>query len=322
MPNQKLFKELFEKYTTGDISESERELFFQMIQSNPDDSYMGMLMDDLYEKIKSQEIVDLPVVETAFVEKRKGKVRQILYKAAAAAVISGVIILTALSYFNKKEDYKISLAENIHQTTRAQRDFILLPDSTQVWMNAVSDIRFPKEFAQDKREVYIEGEAFLDVKHADKIPFIIHLPGNIHVTVLGTSFNIKAFPDRDQAIISVKRGSVKVSRGDKDLSVLTAGQELRLNKDNNNISVKTVAIANISSWQQGNLYFNDMILKDVLKDIAQQKNIQIKIDNDKLGNTIISTGFKPDETGEDMLKIIQALTDCSIRLQDGVYILY
>jgi transmembrane sensor len=322
MLNKDLFTELFEKYTSGSCTDAERESFFQIVRQHPDDPLMSLLMDGLYEKIKKGEGEQFQHTQSPVVEMRPGKVRKLVYKVTAAAVLTGVIILSVLYLSNDSGDYKSKLAGNIRRTAKAEQGFILLPDSTQIWTNASTDVRYPKEFAKDKREIYLEGEAFLDVKHAEKVPFIIHLPGKISVTVLGTAFNIKAFPDRGQAIISVKRGRVSVSKGKQVLSVLTVGQEIQVSMKNNSAAVKKVAAEQISGWQTGNLYFNDMLLSDVVKDISLQKNIEIKIEGEKLANTIIKAGFKKDETISGMLAVIKALTDCSIREENGVYTLY
>ncbi len=322
MLNKALFTELFEKYTSGTCTVAERESFFQLVRQYPNDPLINSILDELYEKIKIDEKNQPQFEQKPTVVMSSGKVRKLVYKVAAAAVFTGAIILSAVYFFNDKVNYKSKLAGSIHRTKKAQKDFLLLPDSTQIWVNASTDVRYPKVFASDKREIYLEGEAFLDVKHAEQKPFIIHLPGNISVTVLGTAFNIKAFPDREQAIVSVKRGKVRVSRGNKELSVLTEGQEVRVNTKNSNIAIKQVIVEQINSWQEGNYYFNDIMLKDVVKDIAQQKNIEIKIEGEKLSNTIINTGFKKDETVTGIMSIIKAITDCNIRQEKGVYILY
>lgn len=296
---------------------------FKLILQYPNDPLLDMLMDDLYEKVKS-EAANVQYERGAVVEMNTTPryVRSIVYRIAAVAIFTGIIIGLAVYFLNSKEDYKSKLAGNIRQTAKAQQDFILLPDSTQIWINASTDLRYPKKFDTDKREIYLEGEAFLDVKHAEDVPFVIHLPGRISVTVLGTAFNIKAFPDRNQAIITVQRGKVRVSKGNKVLSTLTVGQEIRVSINNDLSVVRNVAIDQISTWQNGNLYFNDMLLKDVVKDISQQKNIDIEIENEKLANTVIKTGFKKDESIKEILSIIKVLTDCSIKEENGVFILF
>jgi ferric-dicitrate binding protein FerR (iron transport regulator) len=91
-----------------------------------------------------------------------------------------------------------------------------------VWLNAASSLEFPDKFSGSKREVYLTGEAFFDVKHSDKSPFLIHTK-NITTTVVGTAFNIKAYVNQKVIIVSVSRGKVKVSRDDQLIATLTKG---------------------------------------------------------------------------------------------------
>src|SRR5439155_2315167 len=104
-----------------------------------------------------------------------------------------------------------------------EQKYLLLPDSTQVWLNAASSLEFPEAFQSGKREVYLVGEAFFDVKHAENRPFIIHT-GNVTTRVVGTAFNIKGYPDQPDVIVSVKRGKVQVSKNEKLVATLTVGQ--------------------------------------------------------------------------------------------------
>ncbi|MFV0605979.1 MAG: FecR family protein [Niabella sp.] len=321
MLERELFIQLFNKYAAGTCTPTERETFFQIIRSNPDHPLVSELMDDLYETVKEEAALEAEDW-ASMPEKPKGKVRSMFYKIAIAAMLIGVISYLSIRFLNKRVDYKEKITGNILQTPKAHSNYVLLSDSTQVWVNAATELRYPKQFAKDKREIYLEGEAFLDVKHADKVPFIVHLPGGTAVTVLGTAFNIKAFPDRQQLIVTVKRGKVSVSKNDKVLKVLTVGQELKVGMKNNSTAVNNVDIEKITSWQSGILYFNDMMLKDVVKDINQQKDINIQIDNEKLANTIISTRFDKQETTTGILNVLKTITDCKVKEQNGTYILY
>ena len=115
-------------------------------------------------------------------------------------------------------------------TERAEYKYILLPDSTQVWLNAGSTLDYPEHFDEATREVTLVGEAYFDVKHAAEHPFIIHT-GQIQTTVLGTAFNINAYTDRSNIQVSVSRGKVKVSRGDQLIAMLVKGQEVKVSQN-------------------------------------------------------------------------------------------
>ena len=139
-------------------------------------------------------------------------------------------------------------------TERKEQRYLLLPDSTQVWLNAASSLEFPDKFKGNKREVFLTGEAFFDVKHADNSPFLIHTK-NVTTTVVGTAFNIRAYPDQKMITVSVSRGKVKVSRNDQLIATLTKGQQVKVNntKDKDPVIEEEVAVEKINSWQQGDL---------------------------------------------------------------------
>lgn len=315
MKNQVLFKELFEKYSSGNCTTEEREEFFKQIRFHHDNSVMIDLMDNLYEEVKNEESL-------VKAEPKSIKIKQFIYKVTAAAVFIGIIAASLFYFFSYQNNYKLKLAGYSYKTKKAQRNYILLPDSTQIWMSASTDIRYPKKFAKDKREIYLEGEAYLDVKHTKDIPFIIHMPNDIAVTVLGTAFNIKSFVDREQMIVSVKRGKVRISKGTQVLSTLTVGQELRIKLETNAVTVKKIDTVQINNWQNGNVYFNDIAIKDLIKDISEQKNVKITIDNEKLANMVISVGFKKDESIKGVLEVIKAISDCQILEENGAFRLF
>ena len=123
-------------------------------------------------------------------------------------------------------------------TERAEYKYILLPDSTQVWLNAGSTLDYPEHFDETTREVTLTGEAYFDVKHAAEHPFIIHT-GQIQTTVLGTAFNINAYTDRSNIQVSVSRGKVKVSRGDQLIATLVKGQEVKVSQTGDTGSAKS-----------------------------------------------------------------------------------
>lgn len=322
MINKETFKQLFEKYTSGTMDGAERELFFQWIKENPNDPLIGDLMDDLYKYGSAKDQHENLSGQARLIPMRRSRRLRLFFQLAAAVLILAVAGLSIIWFNRSSDNYKTKLAGNGLQTQKAESQYVLLSDSTQVWVNASTDLRYPKKFDQDKREVYLEGEAFFDVKHADKVPFIIHLPGKTSVTVLGTAFNIKAFPDRQQVIVSVTRGRVSVKKEDKLIKVLTVGQEVRVGIDDNSTAFKEVSVDKINNGQSGIVFFDDLPLKDVVKDISQQKNVDIRIENEKLANTVINTSFDKSETVKGMLDVIKAMTDCQIKNENGAYIIY
>ncbi|MFV0606992.1 MAG: hypothetical protein ACK5NK_14250, partial [Niabella sp.] len=118
MLERELFIQLFNKYTAGACTPTERETFFQMIRSNPDHPLLSELMDDLYETVKEEAALEAED-QASTPEKPKGKVRSMFYKIAIAAMLIGVISYLSIRFLNKRVDYKEKITGNILQTPKA-----------------------------------------------------------------------------------------------------------------------------------------------------------------------------------------------------------
>jgi transmembrane sensor len=206
-------------------------------------------------------------------------------------------------------------------TERKEQGYLLLPDSTQVWLNAASSLEFPDKFKENKREVYLTGEAFFDVKHADNIPFLIHTK-NVITTVVGTAFNIKAYPDQKVIIVSVSRGKVKVSRNDQLIATLTKGQQVKVNNTKDkDVVEKEVAVEKINSWQQGDLVYDDMAFEDIVKDLQNIFNVEIKIEDQVIRQLSITTSFNRDIGAQKAVTILCRFTKRQLVNENGTLII-
>jgi len=205
-------------------------------------------------------------------------------------------------------------------TERSEYKYLLLPDSTQVWLNASSTLEFPEHFGPDKREVTLSGEAYFDVRHSERAPFVIYT-GKISTTVLGTSFNIKAYPDRQHIVVSVSTGKVKVSYDDVALATLVKGQQVKIDRRLNTVEEKKIAPAEVAAWQQGNMSYDDEALEDIVADLERLYNVRIRIDNNAIRTLKVSTSFRREIGIEQALQVLCKLTDTMLRQSDGWYII-
>ncbi len=324
---------LFLKYLENTCSRQEMEEFFAYIKKAKTDEELRSLIKKVYEEIKlshpSLTYVDedgkLVFSESAGETnitslKKTGKNRYVRAFALAASIIivAGIIWVGS----TPAKHNKITAVETLTKkfTERKEQKYLLLPDSTQVWLNAASSLQFPDEFKSDKREVYLTGEAFFDVKHADKIPFLIHTR-NITTTVLGTAFNIKAYNDQKEIMVSVTRGKVKVSRDNKLIAVLTKGRAVKIGNDTLQITEKEVAVENISAWQHGNLVYDDTPLEDIVKDLQNVFNTEIRIEDTVVSRSNVTTSFSRDIGAEKAVNILGRLVNKKVVSEKGTLII-
>jgi len=196
----------------------------------------------------------------------------------------------------------------------------LLPDSTQVWLNAASTLEYPNRFAPGKREVYLTGEAWFDVKHAKKQPFLIHT-GKVTTLVLGTAFNIKAYPGRENIIVSVSRGKVRVNYEEKEVATLTPGQQVKVSNSNNTAVQKSIAVTETAPWQQGNLVYDDETINDIIADLERIYDVTIRLQNSTLGKERVTTSFRRETGVGNALQLLCNLTDTRLKQVNNMYVI-
>src|SRR5690349_19858554 len=157
-------KYLFRKYLSNASTTEEFDEIFSHLHNRDNDISVGNTIEEAYEhELRSSAT--------------KKSYRSIL--AIAAAILIIVLAGTALMVTNDSGQKTLAVQQNPSKTTikateRSEYKYLLLPDSTQVWLNAESTLEFPESFDNKRREVHLKGEAYFDVKHADKIPFIIY----------------------------------------------------------------------------------------------------------------------------------------------------
>jgi len=325
---------LFRQYLENKCSRQELEEFFSYIRAAGHDEELRNLIKNLYENTEQIPSIQTYVNEngTLILTDKPGVQSGVSLlpgtrprgRLAIAALILLLItaapILWLVNRPGRHHPAPVAAALTKRTTERSEYKYLLLPDSTQVWLNASSTLEFPAHFGTDKREVTLSGEAYFDVRHSERGPFIIHT-GKISTTVLGTSFNIKAYPDRQRVIVSVRTGKVRVSYNDVILSTLVKGQQVKVNSQLNSVEEKKIAPARVAEWQQGNMSYDDEAFQDIVADLERLYNVKIRIDNDTIRTLKITTSFRREIGIEQALQILCKLTDTMLRQSDGWYII-
>lgn len=325
---------LFMQYYNNKSTRKELEEFFQIINRAKHDDEINDLIKNVYDEIKQsnpsltyineegklvlqepdwlyQPVADEPVVTIG---------RKLPVWSIAAGII--LIMSIGIGFWKfKPQPGTAELAVVKKFTERTEHKYLLLSDSTQVWLNASSTIDYPEKFNPEKREVYLTGEAYFDVKHADKVPFVIHT-GDISTVVLGTAFNIKAYTGQQHITVSVKRGKVQVMQKDKVISTLIKGQGVKIDRKNRQYKMieKTDSGSEVGSWQYGYLVYEDENFEDIISDMQSVYNVDIRIKNDQLKDLVVTTSFNRNIGVERALEILCRLTDSKLEVKDNQYV--
>jgi transmembrane sensor len=192
---------------------------------------------------------------------------------------AGSIALISVLFLVFYARYDSLSSSVVYQTPKGQTQKILLKDGTSVWLNANSTLEVLPEFTKNTRRIKLTGEAYFEVKHDVAHPFVI-VSQAIQTQVLGTSFNISAYPNLNQIRVTVRTGKVSVSNKQALLSTLVPGKSLSYNRGNHKVTVTDENPELSISWRDGRTLISDATF-DELSDIFNNTlNVKL-VTNDK-----------------------------------------
>ncbi|WP_198673999.1 FecR family protein [Chitinophaga alhagiae] len=162
---------------------------------------------------------------------------------------------------------------NVLSTPRGGQYKVILPDGTEVWLNAASTLRFPTAFTGKAREVQLNGEAYFEVARNEQMPFSVKVK-DMEVQVLGTHFNVMAYHDERSIQTTLLEGAVNVRHGGERVR-LAPGQQARLGAEgrvtvNNNVDVEEVV-----AWKNGYFHFNRESLEGVMRQVSRWYDAEV-----------------------------------------------
>lgn len=195
-----------------------------------------------------------------------------------------------------------------------------LSDGTLVWLNAGSKLRFPQSFANsdNKRIVYLEGEAYFDVAKNKNKPFIVNTQ-EVDIKVLGTKFNISSYDTDDDIVTTLIEGSVNVfeTRTPENGINLTPSFQANYNKFGNNFKTEKVDTDIFTAWMQNRLVIDHLKFSEILVKLERKYSVKFVNNSESLDNEIY-TGEFLDEDIESVLKTISLSTPFSYEVNQNI----
>jgi len=234
-----------------------------------------------------------------------------LYRVAAVIVIPLLII--SLSYFFKDERFFPSKQASFSElyAPLGSRLKVDLPDGSEVWLNHGSRLKYPQKFRKGSREVFLSGEAYFKVKEDPSRPLIVRTSGP-YVKVIGTSFNLMAYPDDSFVVMTLEEGKVILNESLPDgsakrISDLKSGMQAVFDINSKKYSITNVEIEKFTSWKEGKLIFLDDPMEFVVKKLERWYNVDIELKDQEL-REYSYTATLVDETLPQVLKLMSLAT--------------
>ncbi len=244
-------------------------------------------------------------------------------RPAVAAAIVGILLLSGwLIRYQSSGFMDVTAWKKISNPSKGIK-YIRLEDGTQVWLNAHSVLSYEKGYAnKGRREIALEGEAFFDVAPDPVRPFAVNTR-QLRTTVLGTSFNIRAWPSSAQTQIALVSGKVRITSSlTTDSTVLLPGEVMNYDSGSRRSLVLAQAVReDMVEWVKGKIVLDNTPLPEILHQLEHIYNVSILFDADRLGVIRLSGQFRRDNIG-DVLKNVLFPLDLDYSYDNGKYSIY
>ncbi|KAA8485054.1 FecR family protein [Arcticibacter tournemirensis] len=244
------------------------------------------------------------VRERMHIRERKTTPVALFYFQRAAAILF-IPLIGALLYllFFKMEKYGQQFVEV--RTNPGMVTKITLPDSSKVWLNSDSYIRYPMSFEEGQRKVEISGEAFFDVEKDAEREFVVATSEGVDIRVLGTQFNIEAYKGMENISATLLTGKINLvytnNENKKAGVLLNPNQKVVFNKSQATVKMYTVDVSPDIAWRDGKIVFHNTALSDALKMLEKRFNVKFRILNPGLKENYF-TGTFVNQQLENILK--------------------
>jgi transmembrane sensor len=329
--NDAHYTTLIGKYLSGNISPEERHLLLHWIETDANNRAFFEEMLQVW-SLSDDYPTTLPTTDTPQAwlqleqrlfgggtalmnppaDKSSTKIRRLSINKVillAAAIILAVVTIGIWQLVGFSD-----AATQIYQTAVHEKREVQLPDGSTVWLNENTRLTFSKRFVS--RTVTLEGEAFFDVQRMEARPFTIQ-SGKTITVVLGTSFNVRAYPQEARVEVAVVSGKVELRHADKiqEKILLEAGKTGVFDQQQQAfLTTATVPAVNASAWKNKRLRFQDTPMREVVHILERYFNQKIQVDNPAILDCPLN-GDYPQPKLEEMLRIIEFAMPVQITVQ-------
>lgn len=310
------FLAILEKHLDGTATEAERRLLDDFYHYHSQQSQKEWTFSEK-ERIRVEvfEALNRAVDEESRQDHRSVSGRMWRIAASIAILIATGVGLYVTRLSTPEVKY---LTE---ATRRGEQRTISLPDGSVVRLNAESSITFPEQFTRsDVRNVTLKGEGYFDVVHNEAQPFVIR-SDDLLTTVLGTSFNIRAYPEDKTIAVTVATGKVKIEAANNgqpqgDSQQLIPGEQGVYDKLSANIARAQVELEKYVAWKEGTIVLEGASLEEATAILGRWYNVEFVLKNPRLKSCMIDGKFKNDKL-ENILENLRFLMGIEYRIEPG-----
>jgi ferric-dicitrate binding protein FerR (iron transport regulator) len=291
--SRKVDHRLVKKFLEGKCTEAEAHLVMSWMQSETgleeevekvwDESGDDEKSDEFREKIVLHRIYHkIDPFQKEYLQDRviqSKQRRKNLYFTIAASLFFFCVSSLLWWQFNQDAVEEVAVVRIIEKSTsKGQKSSFFLPDGTEIRLNSASTLMFPEEFPAEERVVELQGEAYFQVKEDSLRPFKV-ITGNFITQVLGTTFNVEAYPEQNNVRVALETGKVDILRNGQSEMVLLPGRMAVAEKDSQVIQQTTFDAKKVLAWKDNILYFEDASWPEIKNELEHWYGVDFDVNN-------------------------------------------
>lgn len=318
MKSDKMDKKIIYKFFDGVASKEEKAALKHWLEETPAHK------DEL---LRERKFFDAMILSKTKKRKSSPKVKRFLYIShptlreifKIAAVVAVMFVIGMYMHTEKMKEIQSGMSSV--SVPAGQRVKLVLPDGSNVWLNARSEMQYPAFFTGDKREVVLDGEAYFEVKHETDKPFIVHT-GKCDIEVLGTKFNVEAYSDSDDFSTALMEGSVKITDRNNPANTLLLAPHNQARFDDGKLYSDLIDDYDPYRWREGLICFKNTDFAQLMYRFERSYGVRIIIENKNLSEHSISGKFRLSDGIDNALHVLQKNADFTFTKSEDESVIY
>ncbi len=259
--------------------------------------------DQIMNKVLSR--IEKPETEISLTQEKLRKIYSVYSKIAAVFLIPIIIFSAYLIFYDaKKQDENVITAKEIY-TKPGTTTKIGLADGTKVWLNDKTVFRYPEKFTGNKREVFIDGEAYFEVEANKKSPFVVQNP-MMKTIVTGTHFNLNAYSEDAFFEATLLEGKISLEAGNDQYN-LNPGAQLQYNVATSLIKERNIQTGDAIAWIDGKLFIYNETLDIAARKLSRWFNVAISISDAELKEYELTCKLENENLAQSLNMLSYAL---------------
>lgn len=299
---EKQIYEIAIRFFEGTIAPDEEQMLFHFLTENPQHLVKFKKWEQQWkqEHIAPLDVLNFLELLKTKIRERRHPMRRFWIRISAAAAVLILLSTFAVRFFTADEHEQIFRIE-APQGTHSR---ISLPDGTQVWLNAGSNLSYNSNFNTTSRDIELSGEAYFEVAHNAALPFRIKAQ-NCTFTVLGTKFNISAYDEDPAVLAALIEGSLRFESL-RDTETMIPGDLVTYDRSTMSVERKQVDVRQYRAWIDGIIRYDAVTLPALLRRLAREYDVEIDLRTREFDDTTFRIALS---STQNINSVLRALCD-------------